>query len=291
MLAADWTVLTILVLALVVFFALTFSSSWRTATARRFAKRVGLTLPDAFAPAMGSRLARRVRAGVLGALLGAAGGVALLTLQPTTDVNARIWLILGAYFVGLGIGVAIAALTEHTAVVDGPRVARSDAVALDDYVAPFERNGARVVVVVSVLALIGMLLLPAPGTGTVAPTPLKITLVALGILSLLLFELGSRRIIARSRAAGSPLELAWDDALRAGAARDLVIAPICLGLWSTLLIASDAGQTVPAVQDMRLGIGLIVVALAIIVALIGSAQKPQRYFLRRLWPEMAGAVR
>ena len=191
---------------------------------------------------------------------------------------------------GAGIGVAIAALTERATAVDGPRVARSGAVALGDYVAPFERNGARLAVVVSVLALLGMLLFLAPGAATTAPTPLKVTIVVLGILSLLVFELGSRRVIDRSRAAGSTGELAWDDALRAAAARDLVIAPICLGIWSTLLIASDAIQAVPAMQDMRLGIGLVVVALAIGVVIIGKAYNPQRYFLRRLWPELAAAA-
>ena len=66
MFAADWTVLTILVVAIVVFFALTLSRRWRAAIARRFAKRVGLALPDELAPAIRTRLARRVRAGVLG---------------------------------------------------------------------------------------------------------------------------------------------------------------------------------------------------------------------------------
>jgi MFS family permease len=63
-------------------------------------------------------------------------------------------LIVGIAFAGIGTGAAIAGLTGNREIApEKPRVARSGAVAVSDYVAPLERVGARVVVIASVVAL------------------------------------------------------------------------------------------------------------------------------------------
>ena len=258
--------------------ALTFSSRFSADRAESFARSVGLELPPPLRAAVTARIARRHRAGSVGMILGTAAAAFLLATDTRSSENfASPFLLFAGSFVGLAIGVAISSVTSsRTTDPDAVKYARTAAVALDDYVAPLERTGARIVVALAVAAVIA-----AYATGVVA-NPVLAALGGLAVASLVLFEVAGRRLVERSQPATSPAELAWDDAVRASQLRDIVTAPLTLGSFSLVI---GLGAIVDRLSDSY-GFTAIAVtgfgAIALVVASIVS--RPQRYFLRRLWP-------
>ena len=211
-------------------------------------------------------------------ILGTVAAALVLAADTRSSENfASPFLLFAGSFVGLAIGVAISSVTSSRRTdPDAVKYARTAAVSLRDYVAPLERTGARIVVALAVAAIIA-----GYATGAVT-SPVLAGLAALAGASLVLFEVAGRRLVERSQPATSPAELAWDDAVRASQLRDIVTAPITLGAFS-LVIA--LGAIVDRLSDSY-GFTAIAVtgfsAIALVVASIVS--RPQRYFLRRLWP-------
>ena len=105
----------------------------------------------------------------------------------------------------------------------------------------------------------------------------------------------SRRILDRAQPAASPEALAWDDAIRAMTVREIVTAPLSLGVWGSLAIgisltdSFNEGNQWPA-GLIAVNILVLVIAAGILAAAIYSiATKPQQHYLRRLWPDVAAA--
>jgi hypothetical protein len=290
----DWTITVLITVLAIVFFALTFRASYNLSMARGYARRVGLALTPELEPLVAERLAQRGRVGTYGALAGLALGVLFLLVRGADDSSAAAstWLLLGAYFAGLAVAIAVWAIRLPSLRVDGPRIARTGAVGVPDYLSSFERNGARVCVALSIVVLAVAAILHAAGVSTGGSPLLSIgaIIVALGVASLVLFEFATRRILSRGQPAGTPTELAWDDALRAGTARDIVTAPLCLGLWSIVFMLSDSLTATSAPSWLLGAAALAVFAAVIVIASIAVAQKPQQHYLRRLWPDVASAA-
>jgi hypothetical protein len=169
-------------------------------------------------------------------------------------------------------------------------------VTVADYLAPIERQGARATTLGSVLTLIATLVTlawtefpPAAIAATIAAAALTL----LSVASLVLLEVFGRRIVERPQPAGSPAELAWDDALRSVALRDLVTAPIAVGLYGVTLgiVALANALPISAVAAAVLsGVAMCTFAAVVLALVVSITNKPQQHYLRRLWPEVAGAT-
>jgi hypothetical protein len=269
--------------------------AYRAFAARRFGHAVWLAMPhDDLLASVERRLSRRAVAGALGGLAALPVVVAVLSLveppAPQDSDFAATFVLVGGYFAGIAVGSAANALTEPRAAREASvNYARAQAVELSDYVAPLERQGARIAVALSVvlggvLSVLAATIGDSRGSGFLG----AFIIVGLGLLSLVLFEVGSRRLLSRGRPASSPTELAWDDALRASALRDLVTAPIALGTYGLLALGGElangyGGAT--SVVGTTVLIAIVVAGFAALVA--ATVTRPQRYYLRRLWPELA----
>ena len=295
-----WSLTIFLVASLAVLFALTYSAKSRSRAVARLSQSVGLAVPDEHRDALAARAARRSRASVLGAFFGTALVVLgfLSGVIPSSEANGDpvdIWVLLGGYFVGLAVGAMINALTFHNPVPHGSRIARSGAVDLGDYLAPVDLVGARVSVAIGVIVLGVAVALFAMGAVPLNPLlSVSALVIGLAVISLIIFEVGARRIINRAQPVGSQTELAWDDALRSSNIREVATAPICLGLWGALaVLISLINQPIP----QNLGGNLLFVALllgffalitlAVVAAAISLSSRPQQHYLLRLWPEVA----
>lgn len=264
----------------------TFLARSRAARAGSFARSVGLDLPDSLRAAVTERVALRHRGGAIGMIIGIATSVFVLSVYPSSGQSfAAPFVLVGGAFAGLAIGVAITS-ARAAAPLDPNAVkyARPNAVALNDYVAPLERTGARIVVALAVASVIAAFIAGVAFGGVLA----ALTVLAGG--ALVFFEVAGRRIVDRSQPAGSPAELAWDDAVRASVLRDIVTAPITLGAYT--LVVSAAALVEKLLQGNDLANGAILLAsviAAVTLAIVAITSRPQRYFLRRLWPEAKAA--
>lgn len=262
----------------------TFNPGARAARASSFARSVGLTLPDSLRAVVTERVALRHRGGGIGLVIGIATSAFVLSMnRASSESFAAPFVLIGGAFAGLAIGAAIAAARASAPLdPDAVKYARPSAVALSDYVAPLERTGARVTVGLSVAAVLAALAVGAPIGG------ILVGLTLLGILALVLFEIAGRRIVDRSQPAQSPAELTWDDAVRASVLRDMVTAPLSLGAYALVVSGSVLVDALLAGNYLaNTAIVLASVVVAVTVAITAITSRPQRYFLRRLWPEVA----
>lgn len=258
---------------------------------RSFARSAGLALPDALAPLIVPRIMRTVRASALGGAVGEALAIGGALLLAGSGLPA-IALVLGGFLSGAGVGAAIAAVgTPRPLGAEERRYARGAAVTVRDYLSPLELVGARVVVVLAVLAWPAGVFADIAGMRSGSASSVVVgLLVLLSVLALVLFEVGARRVLGRGQPAGSETELAWDDALRASALRSLVTAPLCLGLWTTILIGGRfldiTGDQPPRSPGWWVGEVLTLASLVALVAVLVIAliSRPQHHYLRRLWP-------
>lgn len=284
--------------ALLVLLALSLRAAWVGSQAAAAARRLGLALP-ADASTIERRVAVRARAALAGALLAALGFVAVhVSLLPqAAEGSGPSWMLFfaGAVASGSAMGVLLAATMSRAPQRSTVRFARARAVELADYVALIERVGARVIVAASIVAGAALIVVGQLWGGP-GPSALALTMGALAVGSLVLFEVLGRRMVARAQRAGSPEELAWDDALRAWTLRDLVTAPIMLGAYSLYAEVMELSTTTPLGEASRViatastGVLLVVLVLLIVVAIVSIATRPQQHFLRRLWPKVAGGT-
>jgi hypothetical protein len=265
----------------------------------RLSRDVGLPLEATIEPAI-RRNARRRRLGSgIGILALTAVAIGLLA-GPLAAVegNGETWFVVGALLVGVTSGAAVAVVTDRVPTPpDGIRVARARSVGVGDYVPGSERIGARVIVAAAVLSTAAVAIVP-----TVASTPdtLPLWLAAmlgtgLSVVALIMAEVVGIRIVRRAQPAGSTNELAWDDALRAITLRDLVLAPIVAGLYGVVLALAAILSSTQLPEQLRNGLlALLVIAsvlVAIAIGVVSAVRQPRRYYLRRLWPELAGSAR
>lgn len=267
------------------------------ANVTRFAAKVGLALPAdrAAITMLVGRLRRRSWAAGLGSVLGAViGGVGALLAGLGGYAP---WLALGSAFVGLAFGTAIATLTESTRVPDGERrVARPRQVGFGDYVDPVELASGRVMPFLAVAFAALALVVPGAREGNAPLVATAVVLAVVALLGLVLFEVGGRRILARTRLTASPVALAWEDALRADDLRGLVNAPLAAGLYGTVLAAGALVDPLIVALAPHVGMGVVIgliwlviavaLAAAVTLAVLTAPRRAAQHYLRRLWPEV-----
>jgi len=298
-----WFITGVLVLIILVGAVLIAIPAFRRFAVVQLGTSVGLAVPEHLEPALRRRLVGRTVASLIGAIVGLAAAVAALQTRlvpssESTDV-AEFWLVFGGFFAGASIAAAIYALTAKPARPEGERFARSGAVDLRDYLAPIDRLGARGAVALGIVTVLAATAVSGVGlTHSNAALSIGGLIVIAGAVGLVLSEWASRRILDRPQPAGSPSELAWDDALRAQSLREIVTAPLSLGSWGSLAVlftlvdAADSAE-VGGVATFWVGaVGLVIVLIALFAAAgISIATKPQQHYLRRLWPEVAAAAK
>lgn len=267
----------------------------RLAAAHARARRLDLRLDPELEDVVALRLARREVAGVVAALVvvGAVAGRLLVGGLPDSVGPVLIWLVL-ADFLGHAIGLAAVGWWESARPAPpGPRVARPTEVTIADYVAPIERRGLWVAAAVA----LGVAAMPVllRGAGALDPGPvadgtlLLAAVVPLGAVGLV--ELASRAVLAQRQVAATPLALAWDDALRSIALRDIVTFGIMTVVLAPLALLShlsdnlEGGWPGNAALGVVLGLTLLLLLALAATALVAVIQQPQRWFRRRLWPD------
>lgn len=279
---------------------------FRNREAQRLARSLGMSLDGELDTLVRRRIAARRRGAVVGALLGVAATVALLASETTPPAGSLAPLILaGGVFGGLAVGAGVVAGFHSIRITDDrPRVARAEAVTLNDYVAWIERWGARIPVALAIVFLAFSAVLATLDVTAFSRSPLLllgglVTLAAIAALAF--FEVGSRQLIRKGQPSASPAELAWDDALRSLTIRDMVGAPLILGVYGTVLVITDLSTALAAANSGEwvriatlISVNVLfnaVAYIAVLALLFAVASKPQRHFLRRLWPELANEVR
>lgn len=257
----------------------------------QYAKKVNLRLDPSVQAAVTSRIIVRERARVIGNVAGLALGVGAFFLLPTPSrdlltthlvVPLLLFAVVATHF-GLTVADFIAAgvlSLRHTA---GARVARANSPRLSDYV-------PRAEIWIAVLAFIGIttaviiyfafgranvsdVLLPF-AWGGLTYAGLSIGLAVIGLTTV-------PRILRTPQPAGSAIELAWDDALRADTLRDLVRrptsgVPIALMTLGVVMLPPNffSFSTVALT-------GFVVLGASTITDLTNSEQ----HYWRRLWKD------
>jgi hypothetical protein len=258
----------------------------------RFARRVQLPVPEALRP----RVADQLAAYHLGADLGGAAALALVSawgLALGRGVAGSSWwplVVIGAVLVGCAVGAGAAALRQAARPRSdgGPRVARPVAPALGDYVAPVELQGGRVAALLPTLIVLALASSAVTGAAS-PPLALPAGLATLGLLALAFGEVGARRVLDAPQAAGSDLELAWSDAIRAHTLRAVVTVPLAVGSYAAVgmlsTVSLDGVLDPRSIAGVALAalLGVAVIASVVAVAWTASGQ-PHRHFRRRLWP-------
>lgn len=284
---AVWFITVFLCVITVSLFALTFVPFFARWSAYRHAVVVGIDLPERLERAVSARLMARGRGAVLGALVFtvAAALAVYFEIGVRSDSNLTVWFIAGAAIAGGGTGAAIAAFTGSPSIApDQPRIARSEAVSVADYIHPFERFGARVFVTAAVLVVAADTVLDGSDAGNpIFPVAL---FAVFGVIALAVFEVVSRRIVALPQPAGSTAELVWDDVIRTSTLRDMLSAPFALGAFSVLFGLLGLVDTLPNTMAAADVTGLATTAAMLALVLYSSSTRPQRYFLDRLWPNL-----
>lgn len=254
-----------------VLLGLTFSPVFMTNRTQAFSESVGIKLVPELQNAVQRRLALRYRGIAIGAEAGVIAGAFIVKSYPATVEPFLAALVFaGVIFTGPALGAAISSLFSRPhRDPDAMQYARARTVTLEDYVPPLESWPARIGVVLSLIAVVIALL---AGVDVRLPA----ILAALGAVSLGFFEIVGRRIVARPQPAASPRELGWDDALRASVLRDMVTAPLVLGLYSLLLtLVAIFGSVQPT--------SLLFIIATLVISRLSARTRPQRHFLRRLW--------
>jgi hypothetical protein len=295
---AAWVAGLVITASLIIVIAL------RRKRGERFARRLGLALPDD--PTLRDEVLRRDRRrivwGAIGACIGGIAAVSAVLAATAADMipdpeMGVMWIGLAGVVLGGSIAALCVVLGAPRSVdPTRPRVAHARRTELDDYLDPIELVGARVVAVLG--AAVTALALAVPTSNwMVGGQPLASTVLAVGgLVTLVLLEVGGRRVVlARPRIAETPSALAWDDARRASELRILATAPIMMGsyafMFASYAVISPALRLLP---DLAAGI-LVNVTVYVLggalvaIAVIAIARRPEQFYLRRLWPELAAA--
>jgi hypothetical protein len=261
----------------------------RAAAARAFAAgaEVELTPPE-LAADVSRRLLRRDRFDVAGRV---AGVLAIVPLGHLLGVGGLFFGLLA----GLGGARALAALTEvRRPAGHGARVTHLLPPRLTDYVRPVAVWCVRVVVLLPVgLAVLWRIasshsyLPPADVLSSArANGGLVLGTAAVALASWLVAELGARQLLRLRRVAGTPAELALDDAFRVSALRDLAVLPLAVGGFGSVLLAGEVeAAIVPDYIGLPWAAAAVTGTLAAVA--IGVESVRSRRWRRRLHPELA----
>ena len=269
--------------------------SGRKRSAHAFARRVDLALDPTVEAAVTARLVRTGRVGLLSGV--GAGIVTAWTLDATAGVLESpyaILAVLAGFFAGNAVGSGALGWWEARRPVpaDAPRIARAETPTHADYVAGHERWGAWGAAAVSALLAAGLAMIDSTGFIELGDLPVGLMLGAVLVPAAAagVEELVARRLIDRRQVAATPLELAWDDALRAHTLRDMITVPLVAGIWAPFLVLSVISDGLeggwPANQGVGLVSGLVLILLLAAggMGVVSIALRPARHFRSRLWP-------
>lgn len=248
--------------------------------AQAFADRSGLA-PEAVGATLVRRVTRRQRFVLAGVALGLVAG----TVLPGD---------LALLYVGLGLGAVADQLTTPPLPPGTPRVAHATGTQPSDYVPGWLFGVVTAAALVDpVLALlyavaprkvqnIGFEPLSAPTAAGLALTGLAGLAVSIGL---------ARLVVSRRQAAGSPAELAADDALRAQAVRDALHLTAAISVAVAFVLSLALAE--PDVDGpLRRVAGLTPLVLLFAIFVVGSLHELSggpRWWRRRLPAEPAPA--
>jgi hypothetical protein len=248
----------------------------------RAADVAGLGVPPEIRPL----LLRRTRAVQIATGAGAVAGMTLGAFLSSTPLGEpiRYYALQGSVVLGGGVGIAVGGLVAARALpTAGRRVARARAVQVADYISPVERRGA----LVAMLIVVVFCVLASTFGASRSRVALDVC-AAIAVADWIGFELVARRIVARPQAADTALQLAWDDALRAGAIRRLAGSSAAIAMFALLASIWFETSLVLSPSDAEGVVFTCVVGVAAVLLVIRfwlSAAEPGRYFRDRLWPD------
>jgi hypothetical protein len=254
----------------------------------RLESDVRLPLPEGLRIVLAEKARRHELWTLCGGMIGVIGATGMV-LAISPDLGAVI--MVGGITGGTIGGAAWIAARLRRVPTTAPRVARSTRVTLADYV-PASRVALTVTAFAMTLAaavsgMIGLLQVRAPGAHLV----LVIVGAAVSTIVMVAVLLIGRSVVSRAQPAESPLELAWDDALRGEALAALVTR----AAWSNGGTAAIAVLTLCEDAAFRpAGVVAIVfgaVALGLGVVLVARAGVTRAYAVQRLWPDESFGVR
>ena len=267
----------------------------RKTAAARFARRFGLDVPEGFEPTIRAGLEARRTGSPIGVVIMVVIATVLLLLNPGLTLLATWWCLFGAYLLGATLGATTGILlAERRRDASVVRVARTTAVSVNDYVSPFQGVFSFVCVGISLLAFAADIWL------SIAVSSHFLSIVSgiiagLGVITLVVYQVVSHRLVSRGVIAGTRLELAWDDALRSYALTNLNSVVCLISLYSLVayntLLVNPAGITSNPLFTVFTGLLPIAATFGIIaVVALTSITHSRQHFLRRLWPELAAKV-
>jgi hypothetical protein len=251
---------------------------------------VGLPLTAEIEPTIIENQRREVRVGFVGIVIGVVAASTGMLIARVSSPGEIFLIDLTLAVVAVGIALALAAVVhEDRRQKRTVRFARLRAVTMDDYRGGIDRWMPRIVVVFTLAAFAFRVIL-TPGTFGISAAFLYLYAI-LTVVSLAFCEIASRLLIRRGQAAGSALELAWDDALRSRALTSIAVAPFYLGLYFNIAAIALYPSSGSAAAALGVQIEALVALLASGVLLATSVRalgtNARQRFLRRLWPEFA----
>jgi hypothetical protein len=254
------------------------------------AKSVGLPLTDDVAPVVLNTQRASALAGFLSIAAGVIAASVYLLVAHIDSMLQVFYVDFTGVIAGIGIGSAIATFALENSRQRGTiRIARLAAVSLSDYRSPLDQWAPRVVVA---LALVGIALRTAIyATGFSSVPSFVFVYVAVMVTSLVVYEAASRLLIRSGQPATSPLDLAWDDALKSRALASISVSPLYLGAYFGFAAfafypATHTGATAAGSQA-QIGVQFVAIVLLLATVVIGAALKSQQRFLNKLWPDLA----
>jgi hypothetical protein len=270
----------------------------------KYARRMGVAVPAEIEQRVTARLLRRERLLTIGGLVGIAAATGVALLLPAGFDAPYVGVLL---FAGAGVGgsaaAALASSTSELSPITGPRVARSTVPAHADYVPTLERLGSRLLPPLALLTLVAAavaLNVGALGEARLTPAYLWSSVGAwlayAAVAALVFAELLAGRILRTGQQATNTTNLAWNDALRSQALRDLSTAPIVFGFSSIVVIFFDVGS-LSDYQGAGALAAVVGLVLLVLIATAGCAllvvdlvSKPQQHYWRRLWAGRAAGA-
>lgn len=283
------------VIAAVFFLVLRRKSSLDTAV-ERLSRSGGLAVPAELEDAIRARVLTKLRWRLAGAIIVPAVGLTVVAAFGTFTALSGNLLPLGLFFYGLNIGNAMGTVAgEVRSAAAGPLVERTRTVSLDDYVprllqvlVPIALGVALVLAVIAALQLKGTHSSRAFVAEYVASSLTNIyALAALSILGVVAWLVAAARVARRPRAAGSSTELAWSDALRADCLNGLAGTALIGPLYCLVALGLSAGLLSEWISGLGSLLWAVIIAgtALLVVGIVITARSPQRFYLRRLWPD------
>lgn len=245
------------------------SSTDRAATREmhKVASHLGLRPPGG----EGGEVLTRFRSRRLGQGAGIALGMVPVALSTVTmlllgrDSTPSPWWIM-AIPVGSALGAAIGVLRPTPTVPAGPRVASLAPRELHGYVPPSERWATRLTAVPMVLALAVVVWRLAVDGGRGAGTWLLLVLVLVSLAVWTWLGRLSGQVPDQPAPAGGREAVAWHEALRMLAVRDVLSSQLVVGLFAGVMpVVAAILDGWPDVQDALTGAGLVLCASAVLL--------------------------